>query len=96
MASPLKSESLAQQQPEFVAATARRPRGGGAEPEAALPRGGGEPEMASFRLLQSQGLINNGREMVQYHGPFECLAENCDAVIPNTKLVVRHWNQVHG
>jgi hypothetical protein len=54
-----------------------------------------ESEVASFRLLMSQGLINNGRDMVRYRGPFQCLAAGCETLVGNNKLVVRHWNEIH-
>jgi hypothetical protein len=54
-----------------------------------------ESDTASFLLLLRQGLINNGREMVAYRGPFQCGIPDCGAVILNNKLVVRHWNEVH-
>ncbi len=54
-----------------------------------------ESDTASFLLLLRQGLINNGREMVAYRGPFQCGIPECGAVILNNKLVVRHWNEVH-
>jgi hypothetical protein len=54
-----------------------------------------ESDTASFLLLLRQGLINNGREMVAYRGPFQCGIPECEAVILNNKLVVRHWNVVH-
>jgi len=54
-----------------------------------------ESDTASFLLLLRQGLINNGREMVAYRGPFQCGIPECGAVILNNKLVVRHWNVVH-
>ena len=55
----------------------------------------GEMQLASFRLLNNQGLINNGREMVAYRGPFQCRTDGCQAVISNVKVLVRHWNVVH-
>jgi len=54
-----------------------------------------ESDTASFLLLLRQGLINNGREMVAYRGPFQCGIPECETVILNNKLVVRHWNEVH-
>jgi len=54
-----------------------------------------ESDTAAFLLLLRQGLINNGREMVAYRGPFQCGIADCGAVILNNKLVVRHWNIVH-
>ncbi|MBM3938342.1 MAG: hypothetical protein FJ333_06775 [Sphingomonadales bacterium] len=90
---------------QFAAETAKSlPQRRGVVPNLLKRGGGGGPivhhlEMASFSLLQSKGLINNGREMVTYSGPFQCCAPpegSCAALIPNNKLVVRHWNDIHG
>jgi len=99
----IETEEMAQQQdeepllrPAAVAGDSAHEKRAGCGAMAAMPA---ELEVASFRLLLSQGLINNGRQVVQYRGPFQCLGDGCQeaaVVIPNNKLVVRHWNSVHG